>query len=77
MTKLKTKLQSEPIAWQVTLRVNQLISYYGRDSIAECIYFGIGDDLEQGLHVKNLLLTYGTASVLKVCENIFPKSEVA
>lgn len=70
-----TKLMNEPKAYQVTFRLNQLRSIYGKDMTSNCVFFGDnGYNPELGRHVNNLLLTYGTKLVFEIAEIIFKTS---
>ena len=69
--KFNTKLMNEPKAYQVTFRLNQLRSIYGKQAVSDCVFFGDNHyNPEMGRHVDNLMLTYGSALVLEIAEII-------
>lgn len=70
---------NKPNAYQITMRINQLIAYYGKQYVHDCIFFGDTHyNFEIGQHVDNLLLCYGTKSVLNIADLIFKqKGKVA
>lgn len=69
--KFNTKLMNEPKGYQVSFRLNQLRSIYGKQYVHDCIFFGDNHyNPEMGRHVDNLVLTYGTKLVFEIAEII-------
>lgn len=78
MKTLDNELTSSPVSYQISMRLTQIVAYYGFNVVEKMLTkdsttHGIVRLDECKMHLNNLLLTYGPKKVMQIFNEIYSK----